>query len=169
MEARDDANVMGGTVRIRHYVRDDQISNDYDPAPDAYLTVRGERTYSVALGQTPSGDVVIYVESGDPGAVTVGGRGRHELTFTTGTWNTAQTVTMVAVHDGDLGNEAVTIFNVVDAGVSADDFDAAARVTFAVTVTDDDGLRVVPRTTTVAEGGRRGQKGAVRERSTRWG
>ena len=176
VRAVDDANVVGETVRIRHYVDDPQISADFRNAPDAYLTVHvtdndtptlqvsqrgtlrltegGSSTYTVALGQPPSGDVVIEILSDDAGVVTVNGTefGQDDLTFTTGNWNTAQTVTATAVHDGDLTDEAVTIFNAVDVGASADDFDAAVTVSFAVTVTDDDGLRVVSRTTTVGEG-----------------
>lgn len=36
---RREPTAAGETVPIRHYVDDGQISNDYDPAPDAYLTV----------------------------------------------------------------------------------------------------------------------------------
>ena len=103
------------------------------------------------LSHVPSGDVVISVGSYDPGAVTVNGVGQPDLTFTTSNWNTAQTVTVAAVHDGDLTDEAVTVTHQIDVGVSADDFDAATGPSFVVAVTDDDGLRVVPRAVTVQE------------------
>ncbi len=173
VRALDDANVAGETVRIRHYVLDAQSSSDYRPAPDAYLTVHvadsdppaiqvsqrgpmaltegGSSTYTVRLSHVPSGDVVISVGSYDPGAVTVNGVGQPDLTFTTSNWNTAQTVTVAAVHDGDLTDEAVTVTHQIDVGVSADDFDAATGPSFVVAVTDDDGLRVVPRAVTVQE------------------
>ena len=174
--ARDDANVVGETVRIRHFVQDAQSSNDYDPAPDAYLTVRvtdndtptiqvsqrgplrltegGSGTYTVALGQPPSGTVVVEVQSGDRGVVTVNGpsSGFVDLIFTTSNWNTARAVTVTAQHDGDLTDEAVPMTHQVSPADTADDFDSAASVSFTVQVTDDDGLRVVPRTTTVGEG-----------------
>ncbi len=173
VRALDDANVVGETVRIRHYVQDAQSSSDYRPAPDAYLTVYvtdndtptlrvsqrgpmrltegGSGTFTVALGQPPTGNVVVDVSSWDADAATVNGGSEDDLTFTTTNWNTAQTVTVAAVHDGDLRDEAVTISAWVDTDVSADDFHPAAGVTFAVNVTDDDGLRVVPRAVTVQE------------------
>ena len=173
VRALDDANVVGETVRIRHYVQDAQSSSDYRPAPDAYLTVHvtdndtptlrvsqrgpmrltegGSGTFTVALGQPPTGNVVVDVSSWDADAATVNGGSEDDLTFTTTNWNTAQTVTVAAVHDGDLRDEAVTISAWVDTDASADDFHPAAGVTFAVNVTDDDGLRVVPRAVTVQE------------------
>ena len=173
VRALDDANVVGETVRIRHYVQDAQSSSDYRPAPDAYLTVYvtdndtptlrvsqrgpmrltegGSGTFTVALGQPPTGNVVVDVSSWDADAATVNGGSEDDLTFTTTNWNTAQTVTVAAVHDGDLRDEAVTISAWVDTDASADDFHPAAGVTFAVNVTDDDGLRVVPRAVTVQE------------------
>ncbi len=174
--ARDDANVVGETVRIRHFVQDAQSSNDYDPAPDAYLTVRvtdndtptiqvsqqgplrltegGSGTFTVALGQPPSGTVVVEVQSGDRAVVTVNGpsSGFVDIAFTPSNWNTALTVTVGAVHDGDLEDEAVSMTIGVSPADTADDFDSAAGTSFTVQVTDDDGLRVVPRTTTVGEG-----------------
>ena len=173
VRALDDANVVGETVRIRHYVQDAQSSSDYRPAPDAYLTVYvtdndtptlrvsqrgpmrltegGSGTFTVALGQPPTGNVVVDVSSWDADAATVNGGSEDDLTFTTTNWNTAQTVTVAAVHDGDLRDEAATISAWVDTDASADDFHPAAGVTFAVNVTDDDGLRVVPRAVTVQE------------------
>ena len=173
VRALDDANTAGETVRIRHYVQDAQSSSDYRPAPDAYLTVHvadndtptlrvsqrgpmrltegGSSTYTVRLSHVPTGDVLLSLTSSDAGAVTLNGIGQPELTFTTQNWNTAQTVTVAAVHDGDLRNETLTIDQRVDPAGSVDDFKAAEPVTFAVNVTDDDGLRVVPRAVTVQE------------------
>ena len=174
--ARDDANVVGETVRIRHFVQDAQSSNDYDPAPDAHLTVHvtdndtptirvsqqgplrltegGSGTFTVALGQPPSGTVVVEVQSGDRGVVTVNGpsSGFVDIAFTPSNWNTALTVTVGAVHDGDLEDEAVSMTIGVSPADTVDEFDSAAGTSFTVQVTDDDGLRVVPRTTTVGEG-----------------
>ena len=173
VRALDDANTAGETARIRHYVLDAQSSSDYRPAPDAYLTVHvadndtpaiqvsqrgpmrltegGSSTYTVRLSHVPTGSVLLSLTSSDAGAVTLNGIGQPELTFTTQNWNTAQTVTVAAVHDGDLRNETLTIDQRVDPAGSVDDFKAAEPVTFAVNVTDDDGLRVVPRAVTVQE------------------
>ena len=176
VRALDDANVVGETVRIRHYVQDAQSSSDYRPAPDAYLTVHvtdddtpaiqvsqrgpmtvtegGSSTYTVRLSHVPTGDVTIFVDTDDVGAATIQGSryGQEDLRFTMSNWNMARTVTVTGVHDGDLRNETATLSHRVDRQISAGDFHSAAQVSFAVNVTDDDGLRVVPRAVTVQEG-----------------
>ena len=176
VRARSDDNVVSETVRIRHSVLDAQSSSDYRPAPDAVLTVnvtdadtpailvsqRGPVTltegqrhiYTMRLAYRPSGDVVVGYESSDAGAVTVDGTpsGQSDLTFTTGNWNTAQAITLDALHDDDLTDETVRIPHAIDLGATVADYDRAAAVTFAVTVRDDDGLVVLPRAVTVPEG-----------------
>ena len=54
----------------------------------------GEQQYTVALASRPDATVEVLLTSDDAGAVTVS---PHTLTFTTGTWHTAQTVTLTAV------------------------------------------------------------------------
>ena len=63
---------------------------------------------------------------------------------------------MAAVHDRDVTDEAGRIRDVMDSSETADEYDAAATVAFAVNVRDDDGLRVVPSTTTMGEWSRVG-------------
>lgn len=70
----------------------------------------GAATYTVRLNPAPGGNVTVSVANGDTSAVTVA------LTFSTTTWNTAQTVTAsvtVNVQDNDAGLEvspqAVTV------------------------------------------------------------
>ena len=151
VEARDDANVVGETV---HVTDNDTPTLRVSQRGPMALTEEESETCTVALGQPPSGIVLVEVQSSDMGVMTVNGpsSGFADLTFTTTTWNTAQTVTLTAVHDGDLTDETVTMSHEVSPDDTVDDFGSAAGVTFAVTVTDDDGLRVMPRTTTVGEG-----------------
>ena len=51
----------------------------------------GTGTYTVVLASEPSGNVTVTATSGNTGAVTVT---PTSLTFTTGNWATAQTVTV---------------------------------------------------------------------------
>ena len=55
-------------------------------------------TFTVVLDSKPAGNVVIGVTSGDTGEATVSA---SSLTFTTGNWSSAQTITVTGVDDGD--------------------------------------------------------------------
>ena len=171
--ALEDVNAVNGDVTIQHTTVKADTADEYDNAisnlrgtvtdDDAAIVVsRGTRalpltegsaaTYTVTLKGQPAGNVVVQVTSDDAGAVTVG---PGSLTFTTSTWNTAQTVTARAVEDADGTNETVTVTHAVDDASSSNEFDPADDVTFPVTVTDDDPtvtLALAPATIT-EEGG----------------
>ena len=93
-------------------------------------------TFTVVLDEQPSSDVVFSVSTGDSGEATVL---PTTLTFTSGNWNSAQTVTVTGVNDDLIdGSQTTTItLSVVDA-ISDDDFDSLADKTVSVTTTDDD-------------------------------
>ena len=102
-------------------------------------------TYTVALSRPPSAAVTVAVSSGAAGTATVA---PAALTFTTGNWGTAQTVTVTGVDDAlDNANDqrAVTLTH------SASGY-ADAEV--SVTVTDDDtrGVTLSVTSLTVLEG-----------------
>jgi len=103
----------------------------------------GTDSFTVVLDAQPSSDVVLSVESSDTGEATVA---PATVTFTSGNWNTAQTITVAGVDD-DLtdGNQTATVTVSVVDGSSADAFDPLADQTVAVTNADDDsfGLSVV--------------------------
>ena len=108
-------------------------------------------TYTVVLASEPSGNVTVTATSGDLDAVTVS---PTSLTFTTGNWATAQTVTVTAVDDTDANDEDVDVSH---RAASTDDavYNLAGDVV-TVTVDDDDtaGVTVVPDTSLrVDEGG----------------
>ena len=71
------------------------------------------------------------------------------LTFTTGNWSTAQTVTVTAAHDDDLANDTAMLAHTAAGGGYND-----ATATVTVTVTDDDtaAITVSPTTLSVDEG-----------------
>ena len=62
-------------------------------------------TYTVKLNTEPGGNVTVTPTSSDTGAATVSGA----LNFTTGNWETAQTVTVTGAADTDTTNESVTV------------------------------------------------------------
>ena len=60
-------------------------------------------TYTVALATEPSADVTVTV-SGQAGTdVSLSGLTNNRLTFTTGNWDTSQTVTVTAAQDTGRG------------------------------------------------------------------
>ena len=71
----------------------------------------GMGTYTVVLTSEPSADVTVTATSADSGAVTVS---PMVLTFTTGNWDTAQTVTATAVHDNNADDETVRVTHAAD-------------------------------------------------------
>ncbi len=112
-------------------------------------------TYTVELSSQPDGNVTVTV-SGASGEVTFDtdsttpGTQTTALTFTTTTWDDAQTVTVLAAADGDTANDSATLTHTASGGgygsVTGD---------VEVTVTDNDtpGLVLDPTSLTVAEGG----------------
>ena len=105
-------------------------------------------TYTVELSVVPTGDVTVSVTGG--GDVTVS---PSALTFTTGTWNTAQTVTVTGVEDDDAADGAGSVAHAVVDG-SATEYVGATLDGVAVTVSDDDdpGVTLSSSTLTVTEG-----------------
>lgn len=95
-----------------------------------------EDTVTVVLNSQPTSNVVLSVTSGDTGEVTVS---PATLTFTNGSWNTPQTVTLTGVDDALTdGNQTTTVtLSVVD-GSSDNAFDPLANQTINVTTTDND-------------------------------
>lgn len=98
-------------------------------------TEGGNTTYTLKLATKPvGGNVTIGLTSDDTARATVS---PSSLTFSATTWNTAQTVTITAVQDGDIANNTVNISHTV----SGADYDDAPVVTlgdFVATITDDD-------------------------------
>ena len=77
----------------------------------------GTGSYTVVLDAAPTGNVTITPSSGDVTAVTVSTAAQNDtLTFTTGNWETPQTVTVAAVEDADSDNETVTVSHAISGG-----------------------------------------------------
>ena len=97
-------------------------------------------TFTVVLNAEPQSNVVLTVVSGDTGEVTVD---KPTLTFTQGSWNAAQVVTVTGVDEGLVdGDQSTTITVSVDDANSDDNFDPLADQTISATTTDDDAAGV---------------------------
>ena len=110
------------------------------------------RTYSVALGSQPTGDVTVTISGHAGSDLTLSGAAltSDALTFTVTNWNTAQEVTLIAGEDTDTANDDVTLTNTATGG----GYGTATAVDVAVTVVDNDtpGLVVTPTEVRVTEG-----------------
>lgn len=93
-------------------------------------------TVSVVLDAQPTSNVVITVTSGDTTEATVS---PATLTFTSGNWNTPQTVTVTGVDDtlAD-GTKTTSVTFSVDDANSDNAFDPVADQTVSVKTTDDE-------------------------------
>ena len=107
------------------------------------------RTYTVQLAAQPSSAVTVTVSGQASTDLRLSGLSAdNTLSFSTTTWDTAQTVTVTAVEDADGANDGVTLLHAATGGgyegLSAE---------LAVTVTDNDRrVVIVPGTLTVDEG-----------------
>ena len=113
-------------------------------------------TYTVKLATQPSGSVSVTI-SGHAGTdLTLD---KTTLTFTTGNWDTAQTVTVKAGQDDDGANDTATLTHTASGG----DY-ASVSNTLPVTVTDDDTAAIVLSETdlTVTEGDAAGSSYTVK-------
>ena len=116
---------------------------------DSALTIDegGTNSYTVALTSQPTGTVTVVVR-GQSGDVTVD---PSRLIFTTGNWETAQTVEVKAGQDADAElDPVVTLTHAASGG----GYDGVTGGMVSVTVTEDDdkGVRVTPSALTVTEG-----------------
>ena len=100
----------------------------------------------MALNTQPSANVTVGITSNNTD-VTVSS---SSLTFTTGNWNTAQTITVTAAQDADAANDMATLTH----DPSGADYNSVSDVTLTVTVTDDEtaGITVSPTSLPVNEG-----------------
>ena len=143
----DSATEADETIRLYLHDEDGAHSNDYltitlkdGPRPatssegvtlsQSALTLTelgsssdAEKTYTVVLDTDPGANVVVTVGSNDTTAVAVDtdsdtAGDQDTLTFTSSDWNSAQTVTLRALNDGDAVAETVTISHA--AAVSSD-------------------------------------------------
>ena len=107
-------------------------------------------TYTVVLAIAPTHDVTITPTSGDTGAATVS---PGTLTFTTSTYNTAQTVTVTGVDDNvdQTGNRSATISHSATSTDAKYNGTIIANVTATVVDNDTPAVNISPATVSVTE------------------
>ena len=133
------------TATVAVTVEDDDAGLVLDPAESLSVTEGATATYTVRLGAQPAGNVSVAVTAEAGSNVTLGG---VPLTFTTGDWSTAQTVTVTGGDDTDAANDDVTLTNSATGG----DYDGTTA-DLAVTIEDDDAALVIdPSPLSVTEG-----------------
>ena len=136
----------GTAASVTVTVTDDDTAGVTVSATEVTLGEGATGTYTVQLNTQPGGSVTVTPTSSASGVATVSGA----LTFTTGTWGTAQTVTVSGVDndvDGEDGTATVT-HGVTGYGAVS----SAGNVTVTVTDNDTAGVTVMPTAVTVAEG-----------------
>ena len=137
---------------LKFTVTDDDPALTID-APSRPLSVPegATATYTVRLAALPTGEVTVAIAAEDDTDVSVIGT---PLTFTTETWETAQTVTVTAGHDTDITNDTATLTHTATGGGYKN-----AYAELEVTVVDDDAVVVAravfvePTVLSVAVGG----------------
>ena len=120
-------SVTAATVTIR-----DNDTAGVTVSPTTLSVAEGESSsYTVALTSKPSGAVTVTPSRTGSTDVTFS---PSPLTFTTGNWSTAQTVTVQTAQDADALNDTATLAH----AVSGADYGTVTAASVAVTVDDDD-------------------------------
>ena len=127
-----DGSVTGLSVTATTVTIEDDDTAGVTVSP-ATLTVAegGSSSYTVVLTSKPSGNVTVTPSRTGSTDVTFS---PSPLTFTTGNWSTAQTVTVAAAEDTDALNDTATLSH----AVSGADYGTVTASSVAVTVTDDE-------------------------------
>ena len=113
-------------------VKDDDVASLVFSRTSLTLVEGGSSAdYTVRLGMAPTGTVTVTPTKTGDGDVTISPSG--DLTFTTGNWNVAQTVTVSAGHDGDRTNDEATVSYAASGG----GYNGLSE-TVTITVNDDD-------------------------------
>ena len=115
-------------------VTDNDVARLLFSTTSLLVTEGGSTTYRVRLGMMPSGTVTVTPSRTGSSDVTFA---PPTLTFTTGNWNSWQTVTVSASEDSDQDNDEATLSH----GASGGGYHAlTGNVEVAVTVNDNDVL-----------------------------
>ena len=133
-------NISGATITITD---NDEAGVTVTGSPVA-VTEGETGTYTVALDSQPTGSVTVTPTSGDTNAATVSGA----LTFTTGNWSTAQTVTVTGVQDADGDDDTVSVTHAATGG----GYVSVSIDAVTVNVADDDAVQLGKSQLTLVEG-----------------
>ena len=127
-----DGSVSGLTVTSTSVTIRDNDTAGVTVSPTTLSVAEGEsESYTVVLTSKPSGAVTVTPSRTGSTDVTFS---PSPLTFTTGNWSTAQTVTVQTAQDADALNDTATLSH----AVSGADYGTVTAASVAVTVTDDE-------------------------------
>ena len=105
-------------------------------------------TFTVVLTAEPDSNVVISVTSGDTGEATVSA---STLTFTTGNWDSAQTITVTGVNDDIIDGSINTTITLAVVDASSDNnFDPLSDQTVTAATADNDSAGFTKSKSTVS-------------------
>ena len=163
----EDANGTGETITLTHMqsggdytgIAADSVTvnvTDSDTrnvvlSPTSLTLTEGDDTgvsYTVKLASQPTGAVTVTIGGHAGTDLSISGTtpsNSNTLTFSTSNWNTAQTVTVKAGHDGNSDDESETLTHTASGG----DYANVTR-DLPVTVTDDDQADIVLSKTDLA-------------------
>ena len=165
---QDDDGVDEAAATISHTVSSTDEHYRSHTVPDLSVTVRDNDTPGVTISETAlpldegtSGAYTVVLDTEPTATVTVTVEAPNwaelslpttSLTFTNSNWNTEQTVTVTALHDADVADEApVTLTHAIS---GAAEYASLALGSVDVKVTDDDeaGVTITPTTLEIPEG-----------------
>ena len=118
-----------GTLPVT--VQDDDVASLVFSRTVLTLVEGGSTTFTVRLAMAPSGTVTVSPTKTGDNDITINPSGA--LSFTTGNWNVAQTVTVSAGHDGDRTNDEATVSYAASGGGYG-----GLSETVTITANDDD-------------------------------
>jgi len=125
------------------------VTESGSPAGTSVTEAGSTDTFTVVLNAEPTGNVVIDVTSGDTAEATVS---PSSLTFTTGNWDSTQTVTVTGVADGVVdGDDPTTITLSINQAGTVADYDGVASQTVTATTTNPWGFTKSTSSVTVTE------------------
>ena len=128
---------------------EDNDTRDVRVTPTSLMVNEGDfGTYTVVLRSEPTATVTVTIV--DPTDNTDVTANPASLRFLTSTWDTAQTVTVLAAEDADALEDTATVTHTVAGG----DYQSFAASSVSVTVQDNDmpGVAVSPSSLTIDEG-----------------
>ena len=127
-----DGSVTGLAVTAAELTIEEDDERGVAVTPTSLTVPEGESgTYTVVLTSQPTGSVAVALSRSGSSDVTVA---PSPLTFTAGSWSTAQTVTVSAAADTDAVNDTATVTHAVSGG----DYGSETASDVAVTVSDDE-------------------------------
>ena len=137
----------GVTAEVDVSVTDDDTAGLVAAPGSLTISENGSGSFTVKLATQPSASVSVSVSSGDTAAVSVPSQA---LTFTTGNWSVARSVSVGGVDDDDALDESVTVTLTATGGGYGG---VTAEVDVSVTDDDTAGLVAAPGSLTISENG----------------